>query len=69
MSYPLRMMAPAAGLEPATCRASRTLSEAGKKLFGVSRQGRKSVNDADRLSKYLARFNLDFRRLKTPGGA
>ena len=53
----------------AVCRASRTLSEAGKKLFAVSREGRRSVNDADRLSKYLARFGLDFRRLKTPGGA
>ena len=44
----------------AVCRKSRTLSEAGKTLFSVSRQGKKSINDADRLSKYLARFGLDF---------
>lgn len=44
----------------AVCRNSRTLSEAGKTLFSVSRQGKKSTNDADRLSKYLARFGLDF---------
>ena len=45
----------------AVCRESRTLTEAGKKLFAVSRQDKRSVNDADRLSKYLARFGLDFR--------
>lgn len=40
------------------CRSSRSLSEAGRKLFQVSRESRKSVNDADRLRKYLAKFNL-----------
>ena len=48
----------------AVCRESRTLTEAGKKLFAVSRRDRRSVNDADRLSKYLARFDLDFRRVQ-----
>lgn len=40
------------------CRKSTTLSDAGRKLFGVSRENRKTANDADRLRKYLARFGL-----------
>ncbi len=40
------------------CRASRSLSDAGRTLFAVSRAQRTSVNDADRLRKYLARFDL-----------
>jgi len=42
------------------CRASRSLSEAGRVLFAASRSRKKSSNDADRLRKYLARFGLDF---------
>ena len=42
------------------CRQSRTLSEAGRKLFDVSRQQRTVVNDADRLRKYLVRYGLTF---------
>jgi len=49
----------------ATCRQSASLSDAGRKLFAHSRQGRKQANDADRLRKYLARFGLDFATLKT----
>jgi transcriptional regulatory protein RtcR len=41
-----------------TCRASSTLSEAGRRLFAVTRGNRKVTNDADRLRKYLARFGL-----------
>ncbi len=41
-----------------TCRDCRTLSEAGRTLFSVSRQKRSQANDADRLRKYLLRFNL-----------
>jgi transcriptional regulatory protein RtcR len=37
------------------CRESRTLSEAGRKLFGASRGKKRTANDADRLRKYLAR--------------
>ena len=44
------------------CRAARTLSEAGRALFAVSRRARSSTNDADRLRKYLARFGLTFER-------
>ena len=46
-----------------TCRASDTLSDAGRRLFAVSRTKRKTQNDADRLRKYLARFNLSWERL------
>ena len=40
------------------CGASVSLSDAGRRLFAVSRQQKASVNDADRLRKYLARFGL-----------
>jgi len=40
------------------CRASRTLSEAGRTLFDQSRTQRSVVNDADRLRKYLQKFGL-----------
>jgi transcriptional regulatory protein RtcR len=42
------------------CRESATLSEAGRQLYGVTRTQRKVPNDADRLRKYLARFDLDW---------
>jgi transcriptional regulatory protein RtcR len=42
------------------CRASPTLSAAGRELFAVSRSGKASVNDADRLRKYLARYGLSW---------
>ena len=47
------------------CRASRSLSEAGRTLFARSRLARKQANDADRLQKYLARFGLDWDALQT----
>jgi transcriptional regulatory protein RtcR len=46
------------------CRESATLSDAGRKLFGATRGKRKVQNDADRLRKYLARFNLDWQACK-----
>lgn len=46
------------------CRDARSLSDAGRKLFAVSRSQKSSVNDADRLRKYLARFDLDWRDLR-----
>jgi transcriptional regulatory protein RtcR len=42
------------------CRRARSLSEAGRELFQASRARRSSVNDADRLRKYLRRFGLDW---------
>jgi transcriptional regulatory protein RtcR len=43
-----------------TCRECVNLSEAGRKLYGITREKRKVQNDADRLRKYLARFGLDW---------
>jgi transcriptional regulatory protein RtcR len=40
------------------CRRSRTLSDAGRRLFDQSRTQRTVVNDADRLRKYLLKFGL-----------
>ena len=46
------------------CLSARSLSAAGRELFAASRSERTSVNDADRLRKYLSRFELDFAELK-----
>jgi transcriptional regulatory protein RtcR len=46
------------------CRDSRSLSEAGRVLFAVSRTQKKSTNDADRVRKYLARFGIDWQSLR-----
>ncbi len=53
----------------AVCRRARSLSEAGRLLFDVSRQARASSNDADRLRKYLLRFGLDWSMLRSPASA
>ncbi len=47
------------------CRETTTLSDAGRKLFAATRENRKTANDADRLRKYLARFNLDWQACRT----
>ena len=44
----------------ATCLRSRSMSEAGRSLFAASRARKTSVNDADRVRKYLARFDLTY---------
>ena len=46
------------------CRQSDSLSDAGRRLFGVSRQAKAQPNDADRLRKYLARFSIEWKQLK-----
>jgi transcriptional regulatory protein RtcR len=50
------------------CRRSRSLSEAGRELFAVSRTRKRTVNDADRLGKYLAGFGLDWEGLTARRG-
>lgn len=50
----------------AVCRRSNSLSSAGRELFAVSRLQKSSSNDADRLRKYLARFDLSFDSLVRP---
>ena len=42
------------------CASCHSLSEAGRVLFAASRKRKTSANDADRLRKYLARFELTF---------
>jgi transcriptional regulatory protein RtcR len=49
------------------CKSARSLSEAGRTLFDVSRTKKESSNDADRLRKYLAKFGLDWRSISTAG--
>lgn len=46
------------------CARAKSLSQAGRELFAVSRSQRASTNDADRLRKYLARFGLDWEQLR-----
>jgi transcriptional regulatory protein RtcR len=42
----------------AVCRKHTSISDAGRELFNVSRTQRSVVNDADRLRKYLLKFDL-----------
>jgi transcriptional regulatory protein RtcR len=49
------------------CRQSNSLSDAGRQLFAVSRLQRSVVNDADRLRKYLARFDLTWEVIQKHG--
>ena len=49
------------------CESSRSLSEAGRRLFDVSRARKQRANDADRLRKYLSRFDIEWRQVV--GGA
>jgi transcriptional regulatory protein RtcR len=46
------------------CRSAPSLSAAGRILFDQSRERKKVANDADRLRKYLARFDLEWTALK-----
>ena len=46
------------------CKESKTLSDAGRKLFAISRASKAKMNDADRLKKYLARFDLTWDQVK-----
>jgi len=46
------------------CRRAASLSAAGRLLFDRSREQKKIVNDADRLRKYLARFDLEWSDVK-----
>jgi len=47
-----------------TCREHMTASSASRALFAISRLEKKSNNDADRLTKYLARFGIKFEDVK-----
>ena len=43
------------------CRVSRTMAEAGRRLFAASREKRAVTNDSDRVKKYLSRFGLEWK--------
>lgn len=45
------------------CTQSKSLSEAGRTLFAVSRQNKKQFNDADRLRKYLQKYRIRWDQL------
>ena len=47
----------------AVCPSSKTLSDAGRKLYAVSRDAKAKPNDADRLKKYLAKFGVEWDQL------
>ena len=49
------------------CATCRTLSEAGRKLFAVSRLAKTTSNDADRLARYLAHYGLRFAEIGVRG--
>jgi transcriptional regulatory protein RtcR len=51
------------------CGEHTSASAAGRALFAKSMLEKKSSNDADRLSKYLARFGLKFDDVKKSPGA
>lgn len=46
------------------CHDCDTLSEAGRILFASSRRNKSRVNDADRLRKFLSRFDLEWKSFK-----
>lgn len=46
------------------CREEPSLAAVGRRLFAVSRAARASTNDSDRVRKYLARFQLDWKTIK-----
>ena len=46
------------------CQQAASMSEAGRVLFAVSRTRRASTNDADRLRKYLKRFDLSWDQIQ-----
>jgi len=49
------------------CRESRSMAEAGRKLYNASRNLKASVNDSHRLKQYLQRFGLTFQAVCMQG--
>ena len=46
-----------------TCRHSNSMAEAGRKLFNVSREHKKSNNDSHRVKQFLDKYSLKFEDL------
>ena len=51
----------------AVCARSPSLSAAGRELFARSRAEKSTVNDADRLRKYLTKLGVDFGTIASSG--
>ena len=49
------------------CEQSRSLAEAARRLFNVTRTRRRGTNDSDRVRKYLHRFKLHWREIVGKG--
>lgn len=47
------------------CKASRSLAEAGRVLFNVSRDKKSSTNDSHRVKQYLQKFGLTFQLINS----
>ncbi|APA70063.1 RNA repair transcriptional activator RtcR [Janthinobacterium sp. 1_2014MBL_MicDiv] len=47
------------------CRQSHNMSDAGRKLYAMSREAKARPNDADRLKKFLARFALSWDKVSS----
>ncbi len=47
------------------CKSENSMSAAGRKLYAKTREKKKVANDADRLSKYLQRFGLNWSDVNT----
>ena len=47
------------------CEESRSLAEAGRRLFAVSRTEKKTSNDSDRVRKFLKKFGLGWRDIQS----
>lgn len=45
------------------CQNSKSMADAGRKLFAVSRMQKQKANDSHRLKQYLSRFDLQFDQL------
>lgn len=48
----------------AVCKRSKSLADAGRELYNVSREKRAVANDSDRVKKYLKKFGLEFGSMK-----
>lgn len=46
------------------CKSSKSLADASRKLFAHSIKEKKSLNDSDRLRKYLAKFGLNWKSIQ-----
>ncbi len=51
------------GYVASVCRKSRSMAEAGRQLFAVSREKKASTNDSHRLKRYLDKFGVSFEQI------